>query len=1409
MKAIRFRDFSDASQIVEIGAGMPLYQSIPGNQLRYVVNGREVTPDYVPGEGDVVIARTIPGDPATIAVIAGIAAIVAVGTATYAGVKAYQAKKQADELKDRMKGLNDSVQNLPFIRGASNSVATGKTQPYIVGEHLFTPYKLLQHFYKLSGTDGVDSYYIDVYQGGFNKQVIRELRIDDVLVKDFGSGTTPQEGAFAFDAGSPFYDADSLIEVSQDGAGFSTADFQKKIVSEQPGSELKKSDDPAYEDLIFTLSEYSRSADVCILFNGLRTYTDKGEHTARTVIVTPYYSLNSGANWTAFSFNQNGTPSNSFSRDTMNQLRFNAHVDFTYSSVSGLTAPVLIKLVCSTARAVNSAYDQVYVQWVQSAVFDPDASAAAGAFVDEKILDTVEAALSVQVGLRVKATSSNQEKLTKVNMVTSGVARTWSGSAWSLSKVPTRNLAAWILEVLTSPTHAASQLDDTELDLASFGEFYSYCATNGINVDLVMMDGDEKQAWLSALCDIGNCALYQNIYGEISVAWDGPRANAVAVFNTQNLLSFDVEKEFSRRTDGIRVSYVSRDGGYAEDSYLVMRDGVTRNSESIIRDVNLTGVTEYAQVVKYARRLMAIEALRPNVVHVRTGKEGTYYTPFSKAYVQHPALGNGLGSAEIQSTIEEAGYIIGVRLYEPVQYDSSVVSGFGVIIMAVGTDYVTQIARAYTATSNGLVSEIYFTVPIAVGAAAIPHAGDVLSYGYLNGGAFDTITTPMIIVDISPEGVGFALSLTNYDEDIFDPGTIPTYTPNLTIRKSQLSTEPQPPDPNQDKTLQAISNITYFETRYIRSASAPETPTVADPAGWTTYVPIGSDAIWMSGAQKTAAGTLVGAWYTPVRFTNAATIVGVLTNEYHAVPTDEDGNNGNYTGAESELRIYEGAVDTTSLWTFGATASVGVTGTLVGNRYTVTNLATDSEYIDLVASRSGMSSITKRFKLTRARQGDPVPAYNLRVSTSVIKTYTDGSKSPDSVTFSAYSSIGLAEPTPYAGIFKLFVNDVLQFQSSTPQTSFTWYNFADVPTETDFPTEFDFPLFTVEGALSDVEIMRIELWSSDNALKVDSQSIAFFKDVGFQLTDIINAALDQVPDRTPKYLGRFQAAPPSVYRWGDWFTIYDSDDAPYQRGVYIVNRNLAVTRIAGDEGAESKYMMDALPDVLWAVQHGYGVTSDYGSITFIANLAVNTIFATALSANEAFIGDLRNNMIETKEVILKTGGVIRSQNYVAGVSGMRMDSAGNTEFNNGKFRGIISAGKANLDEIILSNITAGDNIIKKDDAEIYRSYTTSYIKIKEKQICASGTARVYFELRPAVDWNWVRGRIYKNGSAYGIEHTIFTNPYSSVIEDIPIVAGDIIELWVRAESSGYYGYVRNFRISISQNPGILPFLGSV
>jgi hypothetical protein len=163
-----------------------------------------------------------------------------------------------------------------------------------------------------------------------------------------------------------------------------------------------------------------------------------------------------------------------------------------------------------------------------------------------------------------------------------------------------------------------------------------------------------------------------------------------------------------------------------------------------------------------------------------------------------------------------------------------------------------------------------------------------------------------------------------------------------------------------------------------------------------------------------------------VKVTNGANgtnaVIGVLSNDTHAVPADANGNVLSYAGAVSTMSVFNGSTDDSANWTYSVTTT-NVSGTASGspaNRtYTVTSLTADIGYVDFTATRSGYPSITKRFTIVKNKQGvtgQNATTYWLVTPPTIQKSKT-GAYTPSSITVSAMSQTGSSAPAAYSGRF--------------------------------------------------------------------------------------------------------------------------------------------------------------------------------------------------------------------------------------------------------------------------------------------------------------------------------------------------------------------------------------------------------
>ena len=800
MKANLIKTLKNTAELVDIEAGRSARANFPGVEFEnavLIINGKISNPDTIIQDGDIVTLRQIPGDltetPWWVATF-----IIPFGFIIQPAEIAYKARQQADEAErelEKIKKLTNSasIDNSPFLRGASNTIATGKSQPYFCGRNFLTPYLFSQPFYKISGTDGATQEVYNILECGFKGIVINKLGIGDTVIKTF-SDTTPQDGVFSIDEG---IFANGKIEIKQNGELFSTlTELNRKIVSNVINREIAKDFEVTAGTAghtIITLDPNAKDVDLCVnLPYGLYTYDENNDRIKAEVTIIPEYSLDGGSTWTQFTFNQNGTQSNVFNRNETKSMRFIAHHAFTLADYQALVTNnqtyVLIRLRSNAPDDQKTRAD-CYLYYYQSHVFDPLKSSTPAGVIDDGgtagLVDCLnvedkERAYSCIAGFKLTATTNNEKKLTQINIIATSTARTWNGSAWSETKAPTRNPAAIALEIYTSDIHPASRYADEEIDLDAFGALYEYCENNDIYFDDLITQAQKKDAEIQRIADVCGCAFYKDIYGRISVAIDQAQKNAIAVYNPQNIISLTNKKTFARRVDALRIKYIdSTNDTYKQNTYTVTRlengQPVTIDENSIIKEIEVKGITTQAQVVKYARRLMAIDELRPITTTLKIGAEGVYFTPYAKIGIQDPSINRDAQDAVVASVTYKSGRLKKITLKNPVTFTDPQ-KLYGVVINTVNANGAVPIALKVNGT--GTTRELEVITKYTAAETHQPEANNVVSFGELDeNGEFTKITHEYIITRIARTDGGFNLDLQEYNEAIYDAGLIPAYKP--------------------------------------------------------------------------------------------------------------------------------------------------------------------------------------------------------------------------------------------------------------------------------------------------------------------------------------------------------------------------------------------------------------------------------------------------------------------------------------------------------------------------------------------------------------------------------------------------------------------------------------------------------
>lgn len=177
-------------------------------------------------------------------------------------------------------------------------------------------------------------------------------------------------------------------------------------------------------------------------------------------------------------------------------------------------------------------------------------------------------------------------------------------------------------------------------------------------------------------------------------------------------------------------------------------------------------------------------------------------------------------------------------------------------------------------------------------------------------------------------------------------------------------------------------------------------------------------------------------------------LTAILSNDAHSVHTLSDGNGGDYTTCATKITAFKGDMDITDQCIIVVNPSASVTGTwdATTHTYQVTAMSSDNGTVDFGVSYGigsahlafpdgdvlvmpdgnylalpTAASITKRFSISKSRDGRVGVSYKLQASINVIRRNLDGTLNPPAVRFSGTQSDG-SGVSSFAGIFKIWIS---------------------------------------------------------------------------------------------------------------------------------------------------------------------------------------------------------------------------------------------------------------------------------------------------------------------------------------------------------------------------------------------------
>lgn len=170
-----------------------------------------------------------------------------------------------------------------------------------------------------------------------------------------------------------------------------------------------------------------------------------------------------------------------------------------------------------------------------------------------------------------------------------------------------------------------------------------------------------------------------------------------------------------------------------------------------------------------------------------------------------------------------------------------------------------------------------------------------------------------------------------------------------------------------------------------------------------------------------------------------------------------------------------------------------------------------------------------------------------------------------------------------------------------------------------------------------------------------------------------------------------------------------------------------------------------------------------------------------------FVGFAISTAGDGEEIEIQMSGIVNGfSGLIEGIKYYVQDAVGTIGTSKGTYEVLVGMAISETELLIIKDVRRSAVASDVEQAGTGGSGSTTsatYSKAKEIAINIPGTIRVKFELKSSSGSNSF-GKIYVNGEAVGTERTTTSGTYVEYSEDITVVKGDRVQLYVKSGNGG-------------------------
>lgn len=672
------------------------------------VNGKIVDENYYLKDGDICTIRCYPNGAGTAL------GIIALSATIFTAIGFY---KTINSLKNQIKSdtnTPDETVTYPSISGSQNTSAKGRVVPLVLGKSFFTPYFLGSEsngFTTISGEDGCDEVYTNLYILGYKNIQVRDIKIGHYCIayndgikkgvlpsvsynelystkKEVENGEIPLNYTYTENGNinTAYYNPSKYgikLELKQNGTDVSF--FYQKIIQTSLNTELLTAKDNNNLESLYCYgfsAKYPQKVELEFQFpNGLIGYDSNGNKKSVKIGIKIEYSEDGGVNWKTEDFTsslkENATGNiyyengiHYFEYLKNETMRFVARKIYsTYNSVKKIKNNIIeFRLSKTTSLVDNKDYsnysDNVYITKIRTWCYDYTESEKLQSIIPQKPIENRLLKKIAILGFQIKAKDEISNQIEQLSCVLTSKCPIYKNGKWTEEYYPTNNPASLARYVMKGKFRGDFAYDDEKIDDDSFGAFYEWCEQEfdfGIGgkmsrfaCDTIVVKKTKTSDLLNSIlfCGRGSLILNGSKYG---VFIDKPQDITVHILNNQNIISRTNQKNFSTLIDGYQVKFLNALLDNKEDSILVIPENNKYHDTpdlATLESVEYNNINNAYRAKCMALYQLATQKLRPETWNVKVSIDGNLIEIGNKIEIQDDTISVGIGDgAEILSLI--------------------------------------------------------------------------------------------------------------------------------------------------------------------------------------------------------------------------------------------------------------------------------------------------------------------------------------------------------------------------------------------------------------------------------------------------------------------------------------------------------------------------------------------------------------------------------------------------------------------------------------------------------------------------------------------------------------------------------------------------------------------------------------